>query len=242
MVTPVYRDLPWTKIRSEWENTSISITALARKYGIRSATTLDRKRAAEQWSRTIPLDAEMEGAAGRWPTALVPRAAVAASHRNAGVDQQDTHETLARPDQADGWSYSPLMLAREVQRTGLLLLQRVQGVLQPPGDDAADEARMLGNLQRLIRVNPERETLAGLITAASKAIDMGLAAERRAMTADATTQPDAGASGVPDETSRTLAQEMLQRADPAIVVRLRDWALDAQRSRRAAQVTSIKAG
>jgi hypothetical protein len=61
-----------------------------------------------------------------------------------------------------------LALARLVQRTSLLVLERMEQVLQRPGrpggaefdEDPIGEAVLVANLQRLIRVNPDRKTLA----------------------------------------------------------------------------------
>ena len=59
MASIIYSELPWGQIRREWETTSISIAALARKYNVRSATTLERKRVTEQWSRALMIEGQV---------------------------------------------------------------------------------------------------------------------------------------------------------------------------------------
>jgi hypothetical protein len=133
--------------------------------------------------------------------------------------------------------------AIQVQETGSLVLERLRGVLQPPSDDeTADEAVILANLRHLIRVNPERETLAGLLTAATKAVELGVTMERRAIAADAASQPASGTLATPAGSGGNLAREILQRMDPETVERVRACALEVQRKQRETQIAAAKAG
>jgi hypothetical protein len=133
-------------------------------------------------------------------------------------------------------------LGIQVQETGSLLLGCVWGVLQPPSDDEAAEAVMLGNLQCLTRVNPERDSLAGLLTAATKAIELGVVMERRALAAEVASKPASGSLGTPAGSGSDLAREILQGMDPETVERLRAWALEVQRKQREAQLAAAKVG
>lgn len=210
MAALVYRDLPWGKIRREWENTGTTLAALARKHGIRSTTTLERKRVAEQWSRVLTIEGD-----------LAPSAA---------EDRLDAGQVGCLPDpRAPNPSLTQAELAVEMQMTGLLLLRRLQGVLQPPSDDEAAEAVMLGNLQRLIRVNPERETLAGLLAAACKTVEMGLAIERRAL-ADAANKPP------PEAAPWKSGAELLKGMDVETALKLRACAVKIQNEKRQAEI------
>jgi hypothetical protein len=140
-----------------------------------------------------------------------------------------------------------LALAAEVQLTGLLLMRRLQGVLQPPvAPDQADEpkeALMLGNLQRLIRVNPDRETLAGLVTTATKTIEAGTAMARKALAMDlpgGTTkpgadQPVADPAAAAEATSRNRIA-LLNSMTPEMAEKMREWAEKVQRERREARI------
>jgi hypothetical protein len=84
-----------------------------------------------------------------------------------------------------------LALARLLQRTSLLVLERVEQVLQRPGrpsgakfdDDPIGEAVLVANLQRLIRVNPDRKTLANLLSTAIKGVE--IKSQRRPTGSDA---------------------------------------------------------
>jgi hypothetical protein len=216
MAVSVYQDCPWGKIRREWEDTSISLAALARKYGIRSVTTLERKRAAEQWSRVLTIDGH-----------VVPSAAAAPPL---------VGEAERLPDQGvPNQQLTPEAIAVEVQRTGLLLLRRIQGVLPPPSDDPNDEALTVGNLQRLIRVNPERETLSGLLAAAVKTIETGMAMERRAR-ADAAAQLAAAGGGGSDESLAQRAVALIETMDVETAEKMRAWAVTVQHQQREARI------
>lgn len=53
MVKPIYLSLDWTQIRREFETTPITARQIAKKWGIKSATTVDRRIASEGWKREI---------------------------------------------------------------------------------------------------------------------------------------------------------------------------------------------
>jgi hypothetical protein len=249
----INRDLPWEAIRRDWQTSSISMVSLARKYGVASTTTLTRRVVSEGWKRDADL-IEANPSAGQSAVALrTPldrpanmREPPAPPDGSAPVDaavanELDAELLLAQHDLAQAVATNArrhVALAVEVQRTGLLLLRRLQGVLRPLGDDAAAEALMLGNLQRLIRVNPDRETLVGLIAAAGKTIDLGLSMERRAIVANA-------ASKLAPETTEAMAasmaasaKEAMKRLTPESAERLRQWAIDVQREQREAQIAA----
>lgn len=126
--------------------------------------------------------------------------------------------------------------AREVQVAALLMLQRIRAVLQLPPDDPedpADEARTLANLRRLIRINPDRDTLSKLMTTASKALE---AMERRALTpaviGKALLAPEQPAGA-------RIAEEFLSKMDVPTTLKLRQWALEVQQEqRRRAEITA----
>ena len=119
MVSIIYSELPWGQIRREWETTSISIAALARKYNVRSATTLERKRVAEQWSRALMIEGQVVPfTPGDRPSA--------ARERPCPPDQAALHPLL-----------TPQTVAAEVLMTGVLGLRCLQAVLQPPEDAQA---------------------------------------------------------------------------------------------------------
>jgi hypothetical protein len=137
-----------------------------------------------------------------------------------------------------------MALACVAQDTGLLLLRRVQGVLQPPcgdGDDAADAAA-LGNLQRLIRINPDRETLAGLVTTGTKAIELGVALERRALAGDGSVKPAPGSEAPASLAPKGGGMELLKRMDVDTALKMRAWAVQIQNERRQAEIDAAKAG
>ena len=125
--------------------------------------------------------------------------------------------------------------AHKIQDCGLLLLQRISGVLQAPGVDEASEATeamVLGDLRRLIRVNPERETLASLLTTAAKTIDLGQAMERRAVTAEAASRVASDAAETPAGRSETLAGMLIPQMDMKMVEELRIMALEVKQTKR----------
>jgi hypothetical protein len=132
-----------------------------------------------------------------------------------------------------------LAMAYVVQETGLMLTRRLQAVLKPPVIDpdgrhaVSQEAAALSNLQRLIRVNPERETLTGLIRTAGKMLELGLNMERRAL-ADmaARPQPKPSDSGKPRMTMR----QMIDTMPIETVVHLRTWAVKLQQDQREAEI------
>jgi len=126
-------------------------------------------------------------------------------------------------------------LATAIQLAGLGLLQRFLGVVQPPSDNEAGEALALGNLQRLIRVNPDRETLANLGLAACKMIEMGVTLEKRALAMEVKASP------APAEAYNSKqAMAMLERMDPETALRMRAWAVRIQQEQRQAQIDQAK--
>jgi hypothetical protein len=122
------------------------------------------------------------------------------------------------------------------------VLERIGQVLQRPGppggtefdDDPIGEAVLVANLQRLIRVNPDRETLANLLSTAVKGVESGIAMERRALAPDETGKlagvPTAGESGG----GSRLAREFLRQMDDETMEKMRAWALEVQRQQRQA--------
>jgi hypothetical protein len=136
--------------------------------------------------------------------------------------------------------------AAVIQETSLLLLRRLAGVLQPPdydiaaaGDGQERDMEALGNLQRLIRINPDRETLAGLVSAGAKAYEVGIAMERRAV-ADAEVKP---ADGEKERAAAQIQQnglDMLKLLDVSTAEKLRTWAMQIQRERREAEIAAAK--
>jgi hypothetical protein len=176
---------------------------------------------------------------GKFPSAPVPPRDGAAMPENTAASELDAEMLLAPRHLGHAIATSRqrgVALALVLQRVGLLMLNRVEGVLQPPGENAEGEALVLGDLQRLIRVNPERETLSGLVATAGKALELGATLERRAIAADATNKPASGIPGIPIELGSNMAREILQRMDPDAVERVHAWALEMQRKQREAQV------
>jgi hypothetical protein len=246
--------LPWEAIRREWETTEITLAALARAHGLSSPTTLARRRVSEGWIRDADAIEARRSLADVFSDATaiegVAEAPDSKSHKatvwqpperrrpdetseldaEVLLDRRNFSEVLATKSQRD------VALALEVQRAGLLLLRRVTGVLQPPGNDEAAETEMLGNLQRLIRVNPDRETLAGLVAAAGKTIDLGQMMERRAIAIDAIGKLTSGTAEPGAGSIVKGAMELLHTMDSATAARMRAWAIDVQRERRQAQI------
>ena len=267
----IHHKLPWAEIQREWETTKISLTALAKKYAIRSKTTVLRRVQAEGWVREVDAgDARpARGAVIADPAATMDKAAA-----SEGGMATAGHERASAPPPASGASadgeidVSPetfleagrlglaslqdpiaarhLAIAYVVQETGVMLMRRLQAVLKPPvidpdglhdmGDRAregGDEADMLGNLQRLIRVNPDRETLTALIRTAGKTLELGLNMERRAL-ADmaARPQPKPAETGKPRMTMR----QMIETMPIETVVHLRAWAVKLQQDQREAEI------
>lgn len=259
------RDRPWAEIRRAWETSEISMAALGSKYGISSVTTLKRRRTDEGWKRDADVVAAKQSLADVISdAAALPGVAEAAdgsvparepvAMRRAHVDRDFAdcaglasaehlvnHTPLARLRET---SFERQMaLARVVQETSLLLLRRVAGVLQPPsfdldGGGQEQDMEALGNLQRLIRINPDRETLSGLVAAASKSLEMGIAMERRAV-ADAVVKPAAGGDTPADQVQRN-GLDMLKLMDVATAEKMRTWAMQIQRERREAEIAAAK--
>ncbi len=257
----IHDKLPWAEIQREWETTTISATALAKKYAIPSKTTMLRRRDTEGWVREVDAGeaCPARGAVIADPAATTVKAQASedgvatTGHERASADGEidvspegfleagrrglaDFHDTLAARHVA---------LARVVQETGVMAMRRLQGVLKAPvidseglhdmGDRAregGDEADVLGNLQRLIRVNPDRDTLSGLLTAAGKAIELGVNMERRAM-ADmaARPQPKQG-----EGKQRMSMRQMIETMPPETAAHLRAWAVKVQQDRREAEI------
>jgi hypothetical protein len=135
--------------------------------------------------------------------------------------------------------------AAVVQKTALLLLRRLAGVLQPPshemdgvGGGQEPDTEALGNLQRLIRINPDRETLAGLIAAGVKAYEVGVAMERRAL-ADPVVKPVDGDKERAAPVQRN-GGDLLRFVDPATAEKMRLWAKQIARERREAEIAAAK--
>jgi hypothetical protein len=240
MVTTVYQDLPWGKIRREWESTQISLAGLSRKYRIRSGTTLERRCKAEKWTRDV--GADQQGAGTYQPNMPAPGTEVARLGGPAvpltaddplDAERLLTGRTLAQAEANQ--RHTQVALATAIQLAGLRLLQRFLGVVQPPSDNEAGEALALGNLQRLIRVNPDRETLANLGLAACKMIEMGVTLEKRALAMEVKASP------APAEAYNSKqAMAMLERMDPETALRMRAWAVRIQQEQRQAQIDQAK--
>jgi hypothetical protein len=265
----VNRDLPWAAIRREWETSPIDMTALARKYGVASTTTLTRRRVSEGWKRdpaavearqaladvisdAMAIEGTAAPATGKQFAATLwkPReerplesgdfrsAPVPPRPEDAAASELDAEMLRAQRDLSHAMatrSQRGVALAIVVQRMGLHLAQRVDGVLQPPSEGGEDDASVLGDLQRLIRVNPDRETLASLATVAGKTIDLGQAMERRAL-ADAASRP-----AVSDPSAEAIDGDMtaiINRVDTATAWKLRMIMLEIQQEQRATQIAS----
>jgi hypothetical protein len=139
-------------------------------------------------------------------------------------------------------------LAWVAQDTSALLLRRIAGVLQPPSDEMDDarggqeqDMEALGNLQRLIRINPDRETLAGLVAAGIKSLELGIAMERRAV-ADVVVKPAAGGDEMRAAQVQRNGPDMLKWMGVETTQKLRAWALEIEEERRAAEIaaTTVK--
>jgi hypothetical protein len=139
-----------------------------------------------------------------------------------------------------------MALAGVVQETSLLLLRRLAGVLQPPSDEM-DNARggqeqdreALGNLQRLIRINPDRETLMGLVTAGITSLERGIAMERRAV-ADAVVKPAAGGDEMRAAQVQRNSLDLLKRMDLPTAEKMRALVMEIQQERREAAIAAAK--
>jgi hypothetical protein len=184
------------------------------------------------------------------PVDLVPVDLVPADPEGVGyADVQRLLIVAELAEQQAAVRRQQLALAAEVQLTGLLLLRRIQGVLQPPvaPDQAGgpEEELMLGNLQRLIRVNPDKETLAGLVGVAAKTIEAGVGMARKALAMDlpggmakpGAAQAVANPAPSADATSRNRIA-LLNSMTPEMAEKMRDWALKVQQERREAQIAA----
>jgi hypothetical protein len=160
----------------------------------------------------------------------------------ASAEQLVNHTPLERVRET---SFARQMaLARVVQGTSVLLLRRLAGVLQPPSDEMDDasggqeqDMEALGNLQRLIRINPDRETLAGLVTAGIKSLERGIAMERRAI-ADVVVKPAAGGDEVRAAQVQRNGLDILKRMDLATAKKMRAWVMEIQHERREAEIAA----
>ncbi|HYZ20539.1 MAG TPA: hypothetical protein VE690_00140 [Rhodopila sp.] len=231
---------PWERIRREWESTPISTAKLARRYGIRSATTIDRKRVAEGWMRDAdrPMGSDEPRLGG---SPLQTDDGEGQAHRVlTDTDRLDAGRIFAPRTLADVVSnqlHTQLALAIEVQRVGLLLLERVEAVLQPPSNDPVTEAEVLANVQRLIRVNPDRDTLANLLSTAAKTIDLGCTMERRALETAQAPQNTAPRELSPG--SKQLIRDAID-AGADYAERLRQLALEIQAVTRQREIEAIQ--
>jgi hypothetical protein len=138
---------------------------------------------------------------------------------NLGLDDLDEQNLIEAHNlghaQADKIK-SQLSVAQEVQLGGLLLLRRLMATLTDPGDlpvdqHHPDEIRVVANIQRVIRINPDKDTLAGLMTAAGRMVELGVRIERRALNMDAV-QGNATPEPPPEAGRQALAHDPLLMA------------------------------
>lgn len=121
-----------------------------------------------------------------------------------------------------------------------VILQQIQG-----GDDAEraaravlnaiyryltadDHASAVASARRLIGLNPERETMAGMMTAAAGLLKTGVALKRQALAMDVI-RPDDGVNAGPIEPVKGAGARLLERLPPDALMKLREIALSASR-------------
>jgi hypothetical protein len=132
-----------------------------------------------------------------------------------------------------------LIVARTMQLSGVLVHESIQALLTSGTNPnpALEEARMVRYLQRLIRLNPDRDSLAGLLTAASKCMDMGVAMERQALAEAAAAK---AAQPKSNEDSYSLIREFISKLDVETAMKMRQFVLEVQAKRREAEIAGLK--
>lgn len=110
----------------------------------------------------------------------------------------------------------------QVEQVGLNVLGVIAAYLAaPPNSDA-----LTNTARRLIGVNPDRETLAGLLTAATNLVKSGTAMKRQALAMDVVIAPGAPA---PVEIVKGAGARLLGNLSPEAMMKMRAAAQEAAR-------------
>jgi hypothetical protein len=211
MPVRVYNDKAfWQTLRQEWETTDVGFIALARKHGISSVTTVKRRQAKEGWSK----DQEVIAARRSLANAVLDHTASRATPTRWPIDRDDDRSNQGYPAIAP----PPMRASRRRRSVAMCPVMMIR--------------RMCPTRWPWIRVNPDRETLANLLSTAVKGVESGIVMKRRALAPDETGKlagvPTAGESGG----GSRLAREFLRQMDDETTEKMRTWALEVQRQQR----------
>jgi hypothetical protein len=215
-----YLALPWDLIRTQYENTDISIRKLARLHGLSSKTTLLRKIKGEDWTRHAGATAthlsqlQIPGV-GSGPIPEVER-----EERKERVDAQSRRDegnaaTILTADELAALQSAGIRrqtaLAEEIQEGGLAILRLLIDVLKAP------EASVGDHIKRLTAAS-----LTALLKSAVESIYRGVIIERRALGMDAVNGvvPKADAPAAPTDNSEA-AMNLVKKLGLPFALQLR---------------------
>lgn len=126
--------------------------------------------------------------------------------------------------------HKQLGIADEVQQVGLRILRTISRMFEPSNGDPELEAEVQQAVVRLIRVNADRETLAGLVKAASDVVHKGITIERVALGMDIPARQLGGpVPEMPPSVTDKPAIGLIQKLDYDTAKKLRDLAVEMKR-------------
>jgi hypothetical protein len=260
--------LDWVEMRRQFEVDGVSLSELARRHGVASMTTVSRRAKSEQWvkpgqgavtdlapvvavARIAPPPIQYQGPsqpeADRDAEVIPVSEAIAESVLHATAEAMNAEQ----PEQPSisvhhlaavqsGRIREQLAISEEVTSTGRKLLASIRDMLDDDPDDPDKVARASAALRRLVGVNPDRETLAGLLKASSDIITRGLDIERRALGMDIRQR---GGAAQPDPVEQLTrpgparpAATLIKRLDMDLMKRLRESAQQAIQDRRRKEI------
>jgi hypothetical protein len=245
--------LNWVEIRRQYEFDGVGAQALARQHDIASVTTIRRKIKAEEWKTPAEREAEAQRTTQYVPPEPVAEPEEPPAPQQPADDESDVemipmsevvaeralHDTAKqiRAETADAGDVmgvhdlaalhtqrikDQLELSSQVTAAGMRVFAIIGELLDTDSDPKMVE-RAQAALNKLTNVNPDRDTLAGLLKAAADVVARGVGIERRALGMDVKRRPGAPEDPVPELASpRRPAGNLIKLMDPATAFKLRE--------------------
>ena len=227
----------WIEVRRQYEVDGLSAAALTQQYRLKSRTTIARRVQAEGWvsprvpkpSQLIKADPDPMPEPPAPEVEIIPMATIVAEKA-----LEDTARDLVGSG-ASGEIIGPnalaelhtqrikeqLALSKEVSGTGRQVFSLIRQMLDPGADPETEIAARTAML-RLTNVNPDKDTLAGLMKAAADVIKVGVSLERQALGMDVRRKPGDANDPLPEMRSpKRTAAKLIEALDADTAYKLR---------------------
>lgn len=255
----------WAEMRRLYEQEGVSRSEIQRRFGFRSGTTIARRIRAEDWRsprNPLPLtlqygdSGEVAVAADDAPApddevTVIPMAALVAERALRDTARQIMDDAPGSPE-VIGPSHlaalhterikEQLAMSKEVTNVGRLVLSRIAELFTAGDEGSMERARAA--LVSLTNVNPDKDTLAGLLKAAADVVRQGVTIERLALGMDTRRKPGEQNNPIPELVSpKRAAGALIAQMDPEMAFKLRALAQRTILERRQREIqTQVEDG